>query len=110
MEEERKSYNTTLRIDLIKKLRILAAVLGKRQNDLIEEAIKDILEESKLSISPYQLNVTDGSAKEERKGYNTTLRTDIMKKLRILAIQIDVRQNDLIEEAVNKLLGKYSFK
>jgi predicted transcriptional regulator len=43
MAEERKSYNTTLRVDLLKQLRILAAQLDKRQNDLIEEAIQDLL-------------------------------------------------------------------
>ena len=43
MAEERKSYNTTLRVDLLKQLRILAAQLDKRQNDLLEEAIQDLL-------------------------------------------------------------------
>ena len=43
MAEIRKSYNTTLRADLMKKLRILAAELEKRQNDLLEEAIEDLL-------------------------------------------------------------------
>lgn len=42
MAEKRKSYNTTLRADLTKRLRILAAQQGKRQNDLLEEAIKDL--------------------------------------------------------------------
>ena len=36
-------YNTTLDSDLTKKLRILAAQLGKRQNDLLEEAIQNLL-------------------------------------------------------------------
>ncbi|MEW5722771.1 MAG: ribbon-helix-helix domain-containing protein [Thermodesulfobacteriota bacterium] len=43
MPAERKSYNTTLRTDLVKKLRILAAHLEKRQNELVEEAIQDLL-------------------------------------------------------------------
>ena len=43
MAEERKSYNTTLRIDLVRQLRILAAQVDKRQNDLLEEAIQDLL-------------------------------------------------------------------
>ena len=43
MSEERKGYNTTLRVDLMKNLRILAAQLEKRQNDLLEEAIQDLL-------------------------------------------------------------------
>jgi len=43
MSDERKSYNTTLRADLVKRLRILAAQLEKRQNDLLEEAIEDLL-------------------------------------------------------------------
>jgi len=40
---KRKMYNTTLDADLIKEIRILAAQLGKRHNDLLEEAIRDLL-------------------------------------------------------------------
>jgi hypothetical protein len=40
---KRRIYNTTLDSKLTKEIRILAARLGKRQNDLIEEAIKDLL-------------------------------------------------------------------
>ena len=43
MNQERKSYNTTLRADLTRRLRILAAQKGKRQNDLLEEAIQYLL-------------------------------------------------------------------
>jgi ribose 1,5-bisphosphokinase PhnN len=39
---KRKMYNTTLDTDLTKKLRILAAQLEKRQNDLLEETIQDL--------------------------------------------------------------------
>jgi hypothetical protein len=42
MNTERKTYNTTLRTDLIKKLKILSAEEDKRQNDLLEEAIEDL--------------------------------------------------------------------
>ena len=44
MNTERKTYNTTLRADLIKKLKILSAEEDKRQNDLMEEAIADLLD------------------------------------------------------------------
>ena len=44
---KRKMYNTTLDADLIKKIRILAAQLEKRHNDLIEEAIRDLLKKYK---------------------------------------------------------------
>jgi hypothetical protein len=40
---KRKMYNTTLDAELIRKVKILAAQLEKRQNDLIEEAIQDLL-------------------------------------------------------------------
>lgn len=36
-------YNTTLDSELIRRIKILAAQLEKRQNDLLEEAIKDLL-------------------------------------------------------------------
>jgi len=44
METKRKNYNTTIRSDLIKRLKILSAETDKRQNDLLEEAITDLLE------------------------------------------------------------------
>jgi hypothetical protein len=37
-------YNTTLDADLIREIKVLAAQLDKRQNDLLEEAIQDLLE------------------------------------------------------------------
>ena len=43
MNQKRRSYNTTLRADLTRRLRILAAKKSKRQNDLLEEAIQDLL-------------------------------------------------------------------
>lgn len=43
MDKPRKNYNTTLRIDLIKNLKILSAETDKRVNDILEEAIEDIL-------------------------------------------------------------------
>ena len=44
---KRKMYNTTLDSELIKEIRILAAQLEKRQNDLLEEAIQDLLKKYK---------------------------------------------------------------
>ncbi len=41
-------YNTTLDTDLIKEIKILAAQLEKRQNDLLEEAIQDVLKKYKI--------------------------------------------------------------
>ena len=43
METKRKIYNTTIRADLIKKMKILAIEKGCRANDLLEEAILDLL-------------------------------------------------------------------
>ena len=45
---KRKMYNTTLDADLIRQVKILAAQLEKRQNDLLEEAIKDLLKKYHL--------------------------------------------------------------
>jgi len=41
---ERIKYATSIRKDLIKKLKILSAELDKKQNELLEEAIKLLLE------------------------------------------------------------------
>jgi len=43
----------------------------------------------------------------KRKMYNTTLDADLLRELRILAAQLDLRQNDLLEEAIQDLLEKY---
>jgi hypothetical protein len=48
---KRKMYNTTLDAELVRKIKILAAQLEKRQNDLIEEAIKDLLNKYQLQAS-----------------------------------------------------------
>lgn len=40
---ERKNFNTTLRIDLIRRLKVYAAEHDLRVNDLIEQAIQDLL-------------------------------------------------------------------
>jgi len=44
---------------------------------------------------------------KKRKNYNTTLQIDLMKKLKILAVEEDTRANDLLEEAIEDLLKKY---
>ena len=48
--------------------------------------------------------------KMERKNYNTTLRIDLIKKLKLLAVEEDARVNDLLEEAIEDLLSKYENK
>mgnify|MGYP001817455576 FL=1 len=45
-------YNTTLDSDLIRKIKILAAQQEKRQNDLLEEAIQDLLKKYQRKAEP----------------------------------------------------------
>ena len=45
-------YNTTLNADLIRQIKILAAQQEKRQNDLLEEAIEDLLKKYKNYPDP----------------------------------------------------------
>ncbi len=42
-----------------------------------------------------------------RKMYNTTLDVDLLREIKILAAQLDLRQNDLIEQAIQDLIKKY---
>jgi predicted transcriptional regulator len=42
-----------------------------------------------------------------RKMYNTTLDTELTKRIKMLAAQLDLRQNDLLEEAIRDLIEKY---
>ncbi len=55
---KRKMYNTTLDVDLLREIKILAAQLDSRQNDLIEEAIQDLLKKYKHEES--SMDVSDG--------------------------------------------------
>jgi hypothetical protein len=48
--------------------------------------------------------------KLDRKNYNTTLRIDLIKKLKILAVEEDARVNILLEEAIEDLFKKYKNK
>ena len=52
----RKMYNTTLDVDLLREVKILAAQLDLRQNDLLEEAIRDLIEKYKQQ----ELRVSNG--------------------------------------------------
>jgi hypothetical protein len=45
---KRKTYCTNLNADLMKEIRVLSARQVRRQNDLLEEAIKDLLIKYKL--------------------------------------------------------------
>ena len=44
-------FNTTITEDLLKKFKILAINLSKRQNELLEEAIQDILKKYKIDAT-----------------------------------------------------------
>jgi len=44
------SYNTRMDEDLLKQFKILAIMESKRQNELLEEAIQDLLEKYEKKI------------------------------------------------------------
>jgi len=48
-KKKRIHYNTTLDADLLKQLKFLAVEKNKRHNDLLEEAIRDLLKKYKTS-------------------------------------------------------------
>ena len=45
--------------------------------------------------------------KVDRTRYTTTIRSDLLKELKKLAIDLDKRHNELLEEAIEDLLKKY---
>jgi predicted transcriptional regulator len=53
---KRKMYCTSLDVDLLREIKILAAQLDLCQNDLIEEAIRDLIEKYKHQ----ELRVSNG--------------------------------------------------
>ena len=46
----------------------------------------------------------------KRRNYNTTLKIELMKELKILAVGEEKRVNDLMEEAIQDLFKKYENK
>ena len=52
---KRRMYCTNLDLDLIIQIRILAAQLDKRQNDLLEEAIQDVMIKYDVQSTPEPL-------------------------------------------------------
>jgi predicted transcriptional regulator len=57
---KRRIYNTTLDSELTKGVRILAAQLGKRQDDLLEEAIQDLLKKYIQDLEAPLLGLSEG--------------------------------------------------
>ena len=45
--------------------------------------------------------------KIKRKNVNTTLRPDLIKSLKFLALKKDMKLNEILEEAISDLLNKY---
>jgi predicted DNA-binding protein len=52
MEKKRSHYTTTIETGLMKRLKILSINLSKRHNDLLEEAIRDLLEKYAKNTPP----------------------------------------------------------
>ena len=58
MEKKRRvPYNNIFDAELIKNLKILAAELDKRQNDLLEEAIQDLLKKYGNEVSQNRVSL-----------------------------------------------------
>jgi len=54
---KRKMYNTTLDSDILREFKILAAQLDKRQNEILEEAIADLLKKYKRQESSMDVSI-----------------------------------------------------
>lgn len=79
-KKERKNYNTKLDVNLIKKLKFLSVENDTRQNDLLEEAIQDILKKydnAKKQKNKPKIRTTGKLTKEDNDRINreVTLRT-----------------------------------
>lgn len=56
---KRKTYCTNLDAELMKEIRVLSAQLVKRQNDLLEEAIKDLLKKYQNLVPSMGISMVD---------------------------------------------------
>jgi hypothetical protein len=46
----------------------------------------------------------------KRKKFTTTLQENLIKRMKVLAVELDVNVNDLLEEAIETFLKKYEKK
>jgi hypothetical protein len=58
-EKKRKPYNNMLDRELIKNLKILATKQDKHQNDLLEEAMQDLLKKYEKKVPKFKLLLTN---------------------------------------------------
>ena len=56
-KKKRVPYNNIFDAELVKNLKILAAELDKRQNDLLEEAIQDLLKKYGNEVSQNRVSL-----------------------------------------------------
>ena len=56
-KKQRVPYNNIFDAELIRNLKILAAELDKRQNDLLEEAIQDLLKKYGNEVSQNRVSL-----------------------------------------------------
>jgi hypothetical protein len=43
----------------------------------------------------------------KRRNYNTTYRTDLLKEIKLLAVELGKKENEIIEEGMMLVLEKY---
>ena len=109
--DERKNYNTTLDEKLIRKIKILAAEYDKKQNELLEEGIRLVLNNiSSSKASGNEFKIENDTTSEDRINKNTTLNRELMAKLRMLKARNDINKNVLIEEGMKLVIKKYQDK
>jgi hypothetical protein len=71
-------YNTTLDVELLKRLKFLSIELNKRHNDILEEAIADLLK--KYEKKPKN-NLTGGDTKQTLKRHRCQIPVSFLTKL-----------------------------
>ena len=59
IKKKRVPYNNMLDRELIKSLKILAAKQEKKQNDLLEEAMQDLIKKHEKKVTKYRSLLTD---------------------------------------------------
>lgn len=102
---KRKHYNTTLDKQLCKKIKIIAADNDKKQNRLLEEAIKLVIERY-IHNKGLEIHDTD----PVRINKNTTIDRDLIHRLNQLKARTDINANLLLEEGMRLVVAKYSDK
>lgn len=100
---DRQHYNTSLSTALVNQIKELAKQEDSSYNFLIEEGLHEILDNYNK-----KKRMTFPKRAKDRKQVNTTYSAILMGRIDLIAQKWNVKRNDIIEEAMRRVVQKRS--